>query len=164
MATWKADVFVNSQVGRISTQVEAATFSGAKQQIYAKHGDVQQITNLRQVSNRSSDSSDSSGVDLGDSAGAVGLIGLVAIGWAFMSFTPWILMGLGGAAGAWIGEKITGQSVDDYTNRDDDSGHGKAAIVLALAILAGGIGFVKGDEIKKGFDAPATPEQVKSVK
>jgi hypothetical protein len=45
MATWKADVFVNSQVGRITTEVEAATFSGAKEQIYAKHGDVQQITN-----------------------------------------------------------------------------------------------------------------------
>ena len=37
MATWQADVFVNSQVGRIKTEVEAATFSGAKQQIYAKH-------------------------------------------------------------------------------------------------------------------------------
>jgi len=49
MATWRAEVFVNSQVGRITTEVEAATFSGAKQQIYAKHGDVQQITNLREV-------------------------------------------------------------------------------------------------------------------
>jgi hypothetical protein len=47
MATWQADVFVNSQVGRIRTEVEAATFSGAKQQIYAKHGDVSQINNLQ---------------------------------------------------------------------------------------------------------------------
>jgi hypothetical protein len=30
MATWRAEVFVNSQVGRITTEVEAATFSGAK--------------------------------------------------------------------------------------------------------------------------------------
>lgn len=158
MATWKADVFVNSQVGRISTQVEAATFSGAKQQIYAKHGDVQQITNLREVSNSSS----GSGVDLGDSAGAVGLIGLLAVGWAFFTFTPWILMGLGGAAGAWVGEKVSGQSVDEYTNRDDNMGHGKAAIVLAFALFTGGFGFVQGNEIKKGFDAPSTPAQVKS--
>ena len=57
MATWKADVFVNSQVGRIRTEVEAATFSGAKQQIYAKHGNVQQITNLRQVNSNSGGSS-----------------------------------------------------------------------------------------------------------
>jgi hypothetical protein len=31
MATWKADLFVNSKVGRIKTEVEAATFSGAKE-------------------------------------------------------------------------------------------------------------------------------------
>jgi hypothetical protein len=57
MTTWKADVFVNSKVGRISTTVEAATFSGAEEQIYAKHGDVQQIMNLRQVSSESSSGS-----------------------------------------------------------------------------------------------------------
>jgi len=57
MATWKADLFVNSKVGRIKTEVEAATFSGAKEQIYAKHGNVQQITNLRQVNSNSGGSS-----------------------------------------------------------------------------------------------------------
>ena len=57
MATWKADLFVNSKVGRITTEVEAATFSGAKEQIYAKHGNVQQITNLRQVNSNSGGSS-----------------------------------------------------------------------------------------------------------
>ena len=63
MATWKAEVFVNSRVGRINTEVEAATFQGAKEQIYAKHGDVQQIVNLRQVS--SGGSSFTSGGDVG---------------------------------------------------------------------------------------------------
>ena len=160
MATWKADVFVNSQVGRITTEVEAATFSGAKEQIYAKHGKVQQIANLHQV--RSNGNSDSSGMSLD---GTVGLVGLVAAGWAFFAFTPWILMLLGGGAGAWIGEKVTGQSVEDYTDRDDDAGHSKAAIVLVLSLVLGGIGFVKGDQIKKGFDAsPATPVQVQQNK
>ena len=56
MTTWRADVFVNSRVGKISTEVEAATFSGAKEQIYAKHGNVQQIANLRKVSSGSSSS------------------------------------------------------------------------------------------------------------
>ena len=73
-------------------------------------------------------------------------------------------MGLGGAAGAWIGEKVTGQSIEEYNEREDDLGHSKAAIVLALSLLLGGIGFVTGDEIKKGFDAPSVPEQVKSAK
>jgi hypothetical protein len=72
MATWKADVFVNSQVGWITTEVEASTFSGAQQQIYAKHGDVQQITNLRQVNSNSGGSSFSSG----DSGGLLWLAGI----------------------------------------------------------------------------------------
>jgi uncharacterized membrane protein len=62
MATWTAEVFVNSRVGRINTEVEAATFQGAKEQIYAKHGDVQQIVNLRQVSSGGSSSSSSGDV------------------------------------------------------------------------------------------------------
>lgn len=160
MATWKADVFVNSQVGRITTQVEAATFGGAKQQIYAKHGDVQQITNLREVRSNSSSGSSSSS----DVGGTVALIGLVAAGWAFVSFTPWILMGVGGAFGTWIGQLVTGQTVEEYNDRDDDSGHGKAAITLALALILGGVGFVQGDSIKKGFDAPDTPSQVQQKK
>lgn len=159
MATWKADVFVNSRVGRIATEVEAATFSGAKEQIYAKHGDVQQITNLRQVNNSSGSSSSSF-----DGGGTVALLGLIAAGWAFMSFTPWILMVVGGAAGTWIGEKLTGQSVEEYSESNSDTGHTKAAIVLALALILGGVGFVKGDEIKKGFDSPSdTPAQVQST-
>jgi hypothetical protein len=158
MATWTAKVFVNSQVGTINTEVEAATFSGAKQQIYAKHGNVQQITNLRQVSNRSS----SEGSGVGDVGGAAGLLGLAFLAWLFYAFTPWILMGIGGAAGAWIGEKVTGQSVEDYNERDDDLGHGKAATLLALSLILGGVGFVQGDSLKKGFDAPSdTPAQVR---
>jgi hypothetical protein len=159
MATWRAKVFVNSTVGTITTEVQAATFSGAKEQIYAKHGNVQQITNLHQVSRNSSSSSGDS--DSSSVGGAVALIGLVAAGWAFMSFTPWILMGLGGAVGTWIGEKVTGQTLEEYSERSDDSGTSKVGIVLALALILGGLGFVKGDELKKGFDAPSdTPTEV----
>jgi hypothetical protein len=159
MATWRADVFVNSQVGRITTEVEAATFSGAQQQIYAKHGDVQSITNLRQVSNSSSSSSGSGGVDAGAS---MGLLAIVAGIWVLVTFTPWILMGLGGALGTWIGEKLTGQSIEEYTERSDDEGHGKAAIVLALALLCGGIGFVQGAQFASGFDSTPKVEQTQS--
>ena len=85
MATWKADVFVNSQVGRIATEVEAATFSGAKEQIYAKHGDVQQITNLRQVSSNSGGSSYSSG----DSSGLLWLAGIAFV--LYLLVTYWYI-------------------------------------------------------------------------
>lgn len=160
MATWKADVFVNSQVGRITTEVEASTFQGAKQQIYAKHGDVQQITNLRQVRSTNSSSSSSSA----DVGGTVALVGLVTAAWVFVSFTPWILMGIGGAFGIWIGQLATGQTVEEYADSPSDSGHTKAAITLSLALILGGVGFVQGNEIKKSFDTPSSPTQVQQSK
>ena len=82
MATWRAEVFVNSRVGRINTEVEAATWAGAKEQIYAKHGDVQQITNLREVNTWGSRSSSS-----GDSSGSVMLIaGMIGL---YFAITYW---------------------------------------------------------------------------
>jgi len=159
MATWTAKVFVNSQVGTINTEVEAATFSGAKEQIYAKHGNVQQITNLHQVSNRSSSSPATSEASMN---ATVGLIGLIAVGWAFMTFTPWILMLLGGAAATWASQLITGQTIEEYAERQDDKGHGKAATVLVLALLAGGFGFIQGDNLQKEWNTPDTPAKVQT--
>lgn len=159
MALWKAEVFVNSRVGRISTEVEAATFSGAKEQIYAKHGNVQSITNLRQVSKNSSSSSNS---EVGN--GTVIFIFLFLLGWTFVSFTPWILMGVGGALGTWIGQLVSGQTIEEYNDRTDDAGHGKAAFVFALALILGGFGFVKGVEIQKSFDSPSTPSSEVKMK
>lgn len=152
MATWRADVFVNSNVGRISTEVEAATFSGAKEQIYAKHGNVQSITNLRQVRRNSTSSSDGEVSD-----GTVAFVFLCLGIWAFISFAPIILMGVSGALGTWIGEKLSGQSLSEYAERSDDSGHGKAAFVFALALIMGGFGFVKGIDVKNYFNEPSTP-------
>jgi hypothetical protein len=83
MATWRAEVFVNSQVGRITTEVEAATFSGAQQQIYAKHGNVQQITNLRQVN------SGGSSFSSGDTEGFIWLGGIAFI--LYLIVTYWYI-------------------------------------------------------------------------
>ena len=76
MATWTAEVFVNSSVGTITTEVEAASFSGARDQIYAKHGQVQSIRNLREV--RRSDQSRSS-ASSGGPNGLLAVFGAVAI-------------------------------------------------------------------------------------
>jgi hypothetical protein len=158
MATWKAECWLGSKAGRQTLEVQASSLNGAKEQLQRVYG-AEQICNLREVRNNSSGSS---GGSEGSFEGSVALIGLIAAAWAFMSFTPWILMGLGGAAGAWIGEKVTGQSIEDYNERDDDLGHGKAGIVLALALILGGVGFVQGDSLKKEFDAPSdTPAQVR---
>ena len=85
MATWRAEVFVNSRVGRINTEVEAATFQGAKEQIYAKHGDVQQIVNLREVG-----SSGSSSISAGDVGGYL-ILGAILFGiWVVVEYW-WIV-------------------------------------------------------------------------
>jgi hypothetical protein len=163
MARWTAQVFVNSNVGRITAEVEAATFSGAKEQIYAKYGKVQSITNLRQVRGNSSDSSSSSD---GDGTGTVALIGIFIVFWVLYMFTPWILMGLGGAFGTWVGEKCTGMSIVEYGEGNEDTGHKKAAIILTLALFLGGVGFVKGTQWKADFDKPESspPAKIQQVK
>jgi hypothetical protein len=159
MATWKADIKTTPTGSIYSVTVEAGASYVAKQEIERLYNPIF-VRNLHQVRNNSSSSTSS-----GDGSGAIGLIGLVAAGWFAITFTPWILMLVGGAAGAWIGEKVTGQSIEEYNEREDNMGHGKAATVLALSLIVGGIGFVKGDEIKKGFDAPTdTPAQVQQAK
>lgn len=158
MATYRAKCWLGSSSGYQDLEVQSNTYYGAKEQFQRIYG-AEQIINLREVRGEST-----SGSGVGDVGGTVGLIGLVALGWAFVSFTPWILMGLGGAFGTWVGEKVTGQSIEEYNERDDGLGNKRAAAVVALALILGGIGFVKGDEIKKGFDAPSVPTEVKKSK
>ena len=101
MATWKAEVFVNSRVGRINTEVEAATFQGAKEQIYARHGDVQQIVNLRQVS-----SGGSSFTSDGDVGGYL-ILGAILFGiWLLVEYW-WIVVPVAVIIGllAWYGSQ-----------------------------------------------------------
>ena len=162
MATWQAEIKVTNVGSFFPVTIESGAAYTAREAIEHIYRPIS-IRNLRQVSKKSSSSANSSE---GSVEGTVALIGLVAAAWAFFAFTPWILMGLGGAAGTWIGEKVTSMSIEDYNERDDDSGHGKAAIILALALILGGVGFVKGSQIKADFDKPSTstPVQVQKAK
>jgi hypothetical protein len=75
---------------RITTEVEAATFTGAKEQIYAKHGNVQQIVNLRQVSGIGSST------DMGSLGSSfIGILGLLALVF-LIEYWHFILMGVAG--------------------------------------------------------------------
>jgi len=78
---WTARLFVNSEVGTIDAEVYAATLPGARQQIRAKYGDVQQIYNLNAQGPSGGGGSSSSG-----GAGCLpvfGLLALVIIGGVF---------------------------------------------------------------------------------
>ena len=139
--------------------VEAATSSDAIARVQRANPGCQ-ITCMR--SYYKSSNNKSSGESQISGGGLIGLIGLGAAAWAIVSFTPWILMLLGGISATWIGEKITGQSIEEYNERNDDKGHSKIAIVLALALISGGFGFVQGTTLQKEWNTPETPSQVQS--
>ena len=104
--------------------------------------------------------------DSGDFSGTGGLIALIALLWVTFTFLPWVLMVAGGAAGAWIGQLLTGQSVDDYNSNDNptDGEHIRALILLVLTISLGGWGFVQGTIWQRESQTDTTPkvEQVKT--
>ena len=83
---WTANVFVNSTVGEIPVEVYASTWEGERQQIYEKHGDVQQITNLYE-----SPEGSSGGGSIGDTGGYL-VLGAILFGlWLIIEFW-WIVI------------------------------------------------------------------------
>ena len=78
MATWTAQVFVDSSVGEITATVEAGTYHGAIQQIERIYGPVQQITNVRESYNRGGGGGSSASG--GGCLPVLGLLALVIIG------------------------------------------------------------------------------------
>jgi hypothetical protein len=162
MATWKAEIKTTPTGSIYPVTVEANASYVAKQEIEHRYNPIF-IRNLRQISNSSSsDSQDSA--DSASIGGLIVMIGLVAVGWVFVSFTPWILMGLGGAGATWIGQKVTGQTIEEYKERDDGKGNKRFAFLLIMTLLAGGFGFVKGTELQQEFNTPTTPVEVDKTK
>lgn len=155
MATWKADIKTTPTGSIYSVTVEAGASYVAKEEIERLYKPIY-IHNLRQVHNDSGSSG--SDVDPGTAAVFAGIIGVCYL---LVTFTPWVLMVFLGWFGFWAGEMITGQTMEEYAEREDDHGNKRLAFVLALSLIAGGFGFIKGDEIKKGFDAPDAPAEVK---
>lgn len=155
MATYEADVWLGQSSGRQKVQVESNTLHGAKEQIILRY-QSSDIRNLHEVG------VDELGFSTSDSSGSgawVGVIGIFGLGWLFMTFTPWVLMILGGASACWITQKITGLDLEDYEDE-----HIRALLIVTLTLVAGGYGFVKGNEIKQEFEAEQNAAKVVYVK
>lgn len=134
--------FNNANIGVSEIEVSASSVSGAKEMLKNVYG-AQQITDLREVRGNNASSDGSSGYLL---------LGVLAGGaWAFVTFTPWILMLGGGMVAAWLSQFAVGDTLEDAV--EEEKG-GKIAIILALTLLAGGFGFVKGTEIHKQLNVP----------
>ena len=141
-------------------EINAANVFQARKNIARREGvdesDVNRVF-LIDDDDHSSNNSSSGHIDIG-SWGGIAVAAVVL--WLLIEFTPWILMFGMGATGVWIGEKVTGQSIEEYANSDDDTGHGAIAVVLALSLILGGLGFVKGNEIKQSINNDTTIEEV----
>ena len=141
-------------------EINAQNVFQARKNIARREGvsesDVNRVFLVEEDSHHSS--SNSSSFD-GVNIGSMGAFAVAAIGlWLLIEFTPWILMFGFGSAGAWIGEKVTGQSIEEYAESDDDKGHGAIAVVLAMSLILGGLGYVKGEEFKQFLNSDTTTE------
>ena len=139
-------------------EINAANVFQARRNIARREGvsenDVQRVF-LVTDDDHSSNHSSGGNIDIG---GVGAIAGLAVATWLLIEFTPWVLMFGFGAVGTWIGEKITGQSIEEYAESDDDKGHSAIAVVLAMSLILGGFGFVKGEEFKQFLNSDTTTE------
>ena len=131
---------------------------------------AEQERNLRSSGSSSSSyssggSSYSGGGNSMDAETAGGLILLLGAAWAFFTFTPWILMLLYGPGSAWVTEKMTGQSIDEYNNTQNptDNQHKKALAVVLSAVIFGGAGFIQGSNIQKDWEVESKQPKTEQV-
>jgi len=149
MATYKAEIKTVPTGGQFTVTTESGSISTAREQIEKLYDPIY-IYNLRECRGDGNSSS------IGDVGGGVALVGVIAAGWAFLTFAPWVLMLVGGATGTWIGEKVTGKSIDEITDSGTNTKAG--AILLSLMMLGGGVGFVKGHEFQTYMNTPDSVE------
>jgi hypothetical protein len=141
MPKYSADIKVVSSGSFFNVTVDSGSLWTAKETIQHIYNPLS-IRNLRECRGSSSSS-----VSVGDIGSTGAMISLIAVVWALVTFTPWVLMIFLGGFGTWVGEKITGLSVSDYANSNEDSGHKRIVFILILALLAGVVGFVQGHQI-----------------
>lgn len=108
----------------------------------------------------------SSSSDDADFSGTGGLIVLLGLLWLAFSFLPWVLMFIGGASATWLGQVLTNQTVEEYTDIEDptDNETIRFLIVLVLSLTVGGWGFIQGTLWQREVQTDTTPkvEQVKT--
>jgi hypothetical protein len=80
MATWRAECWLGSSAGRQTLEVQANTSIGAEQQLQRVYG-AEQISNIREVSNRSI------GLSGGDADTKIWLIAVVGV--LYLLVTYW---------------------------------------------------------------------------
>jgi len=83
MATWRAECWLGSSAGRQTLEVQANTSIGANEQLQRVYG-AEQISNIREVSNRSI------GLSGGDTDAKIWLIAVVGV--LYLLATYWYIV------------------------------------------------------------------------
>ena len=105
---------------------------------------------------------DGGGSSITDFSGSFGLALLCGGLWLFFMWAPWVLMGLGGAAGTWLGEKITRTSIDEINNNSGSDTNKASAIILILMLVGGGFGFIQGHNFQQNWNSDTNTEEIRS--
>ena len=146
MGKHKFQIWKNSLSGPYEIEVEANNmFDGEKIAMSRENCQQNEIMYRGPVSSSSSSSGSLSSLPNISGGGLIFLFGI----FLFFSYAEWILMFIGGLAGTWISKKVIKTS--------DES----IFLIILIAILSGGIGFVGGNSIKESLNEESSSSQVK---
>jgi hypothetical protein len=152
----------SSYQNRMRDQHERERQRFAEMEERLKSSGSSSASNYSRPSYSSSRSSSGSSMDPGTAGGLVIVGGAL---WMFFTFTPWILMLIYGMGSTWLAEKVTGQSIAEYgeCEEDDqpDGAHKKALAVILSAVIFGGAGFIHGSNLQKEWEVDNSTNQPK---
>jgi hypothetical protein len=148
MAHYKADVWLGSNSGFQTIEVNSSSFNGVTEQIVRLYGvKPEQVRNIRQVSNATQSQESSEGI------GGIAVAFILLI---FIFFPAYTLSFFFGGAGAWLTVKLSGKTFDEI-----DSSHKKLySLLIIISVLFGGVGFYIGDQIQKQTDQVEVKQKI----
>ena len=164
MPRYTAQVWVGNDFP-YETEINATNMFQAKRNIARREGvDEKYVNRVFQVSDESSRVNNHYNSSIGQIGGTGGLLVMGVMIWLLIEFTPWILMIVLGGIGLKLGEKITGLSVSDYADNPYNQKHKQVSMILILSLIAGGFGFIQGNEFKNYLNTDNTQEQQQQQK
>ena len=154
MAHYKADVWLGSNSGLQTVEINSSSYNGVTEQICnIYHVSPDKIRNIREVSSQSTQSLITDSPDE-----TLTLIGLGIFIWLFVFYTPYFLSFLFGSGGSWITTKLTSKTSKELLQ----PGNGRSySIVLIVALFCGGFGLIVGDKIQREYFNDFKVEQQK---
>ncbi len=154
MAHYEADVWLGSNSGMQTVEINSSSYSGVIEQICnIYHVSPDKIRNIREVSPQSISDPITDG-----SVETLSLIGLGIFIWLFVFYTPYLLTFLFGGGAAWIATKLSAKTPKELLKPENSREY---SIVLIVALCCGGFGLILGDKIQRDYFTSSNVEQQK---